>query len=165
MSDFRVYDPNEFFQKFVEPTYQDYLAEPLQHHRVKNAAAQLDTLAERMWNWWQERDALKIRNVASPRAYRELLAREGCPDFQIVWDLHDAHKHVELTRGARIVTSASQSGLTFVGGAFDPDAFDPEAFDCGVETFLVRLPDGAKRNLAEVFSNVHSMWQHLLSES
>lgn len=162
MSDFRIYSPEEFFQTIVEPSYQDYLAAPFQHHRVKNAAAQLDTLAERMWQWWCETDVSKIQGTASPRAYRELLAKQVCPDFQIVWDLHDAHKHVELTRGARIITSASQSGLTFVGGAFDPEVFDPAAFDCGVETFIVRLPNGTDRNLAEVFANVRDMWQNIL---
>lgn len=165
MSDFRVYEPKEFFEKFVEPTYQDYLAAPLQHHRVKNAAAQLDTLAERMWHWWQGRDPSKVRTTRSPRAYRELLAREYCPDFEIVWGLHDAHKHVELTRVARAIISAGQSGLTYMGGAFDPEAFDPKAFDCGVETFVAKLPNGEVRNLAEVFANVRAMWVGILGES
>jgi hypothetical protein len=68
-----------------------------------------------------------------------------------------------LVRGARMITSANQSGLTYVGGAFDLEVFDPAAFDCGVETFAVRLPGGNVRSLAEIFANVHAMWQSILT--
>lgn len=162
MSGFDVYDPGEFFEKFVEPTYRDYLAAPLEDYRVKNAAAQFDILAERMWRWWSERDPSKVRNIQSAWAYREMLSREYCPDFEIVWGMHDAHKHVELTRGHRIVSSARQSGKAHIGGAFDEGAFDDGAFDCGIETFVVRLPGGESRDLAEVFANVHAMWDRIL---
>ncbi len=103
MSDFRTYDPVEFFTRLVAPTYKEYLAEPLLRHRVKNAVAQLDTMAERMWHWWHERDPARVAHSRSARRYREYLVASVCPDFQLVWDLHDSHKHVELTRGERIV--------------------------------------------------------------
>ena len=162
MTDFRAYEPKEFFEKIVKPTYEEYLAEPLKHHRVKNAVAQLDTMAERMWHWWHPREPGRVGNALSPRKYRQYLSAAECSDFQIVWDLHDNHKHVEISRQDRIVTSAAQSGVERKGGAFDPGAFQNDAFDVGVEKFVVKLDDGQERDLSEVLENVAIMWRGLI---
>jgi hypothetical protein len=158
MSDFRTYEPKEFFEKLVRPTYDEYLADPLMHHRVKNAVAQLDIMAERSWHWWSKVDPQRIAFTGSPRAYRQYLVDTECPDYQFVWDIHDGHKHVELSRHNRKVTSSSQTGVAFVDGAFCADAFQQEAFDVGTGTFLVKLDDGSERELASILASVYEMW-------
>lgn len=129
------------------------------------AVANSEVMAERMWNWWHKKAPIRIGNAKSARAYRSLLVEKECGDFQLIWDIHDGHKHVELSRPNRKVTSAAQTGIEITGRVFQPDVFQKSAFQVGTEKFLVKLDDGTERDIAEVLENVLKMWTRLVFEN
>ena len=162
--DLTTYDPRKFFEVFVGAAYKEYLADPLSHLRVKTVVSNADTLAERMWVSLNGSDPTRIANAKSPRAYREYLVQKECSDFQIVWDMHDGHKHVELSRRNRQVTSSSQSGVASEGGALGSAPLGAAPLGGTIDRFIVRLDNGIERELADVLKNVIEMWVRLLSE-
>ena len=161
--EFGVFEPKRFYVEFVRRSFEEFQESPLDVYRVKMAVIQSDTMAERAWHHFREDSPEKIGHAASARAYRRYLAENECADFQVVWDVHDGHKHVELERRPRIVTSASQSGMRQTGEAFDSRAFS-EDFDVGVSEAIVILDDGTERKFSEVLANVVGMWGRLVQE-
>jgi hypothetical protein len=157
---FEIYNPRKFFEEFVLRAYQEYLVEPLDQYRIKVAIIQADTMAERVWDTFKDGDRSKIGDAGSARAYREFLSKQ-CQDFHVIWDVHDGHKHVHLSRTNRLVSSASQTGIVRTGGAFQADAF-VESFQVGKEEIVVVLDDGTQRSLAEALANVIGMWERVL---
>jgi hypothetical protein len=156
-----IYDLNKFYSEFVRRAYDEFLTSPTDQYRVKMAALQADTMAERVWDFFKDRDRSKIGNVTSAKNYRELLVSKECPDFQLVWDVHDGHKHVQLSRPGRQVSSAAQTGIRTRRGAFQPNAFG-KGFDTGWTKAIVRLDDGTERVFSDVLRNVIEMWERLL---
>lgn len=157
---FGVYSPRKFFEEFVLRAYHEYLDAPLDQYRGKMAVTQADTMAERVWDAFKDDDRSKIENSGSAKAYREFLSKQ-CADFQLIWDAHDGHKHVHLSRTNRRVSSASQTGILRTGGAFQADAFD-ESFQIGKEEIVIVLDNGTQRSLSEALADVITMWEGIL---
>lgn len=149
--------PRSFFEDIVKPSYQDWLTEPLREHRAKSAVSQADNMAERMFVYFRE-NPIKVYNAARVYEYRKALVVNECEDFQIVWDIHDAHKHFRLNRPQRSVTNSDQTGVGQIGfGMCLGEAFG------GGECIVVELDNGSLRSLKTVMSNVISMWETLLT--
>ena len=159
---FGILELGRFYEQFVRRAYDEFLISPADPFRAKVAASHADIMAERVWNACKGSDQTKIGNTQSARAYRQLLVANECPDFQLVWDVHDGHKHVDLSRSNRQVTSAAQTGVVQRGGAFDANSFQADAFDVGQSEIVVILDDGTERAIAEVLENVINMWERLL---
>ncbi len=87
--------PRIFFETMVRPPYDTWLADPLTEWKAKAAVANADTMAERTFHYWDTIDSTKIAGAQSARDYRDHL-RARCPDFGLVWDIHDGHKHYKL---------------------------------------------------------------------
>jgi hypothetical protein len=162
--EFSIFDPRRFFNEFVCRAYKDHLSDPADRYYIEVAIHQANVLAERVWATFDGRAPEKTAASNSASAYRKHLVKNECSDFQLVWDLDDGHKHVELDRKNRMVTSAAQAGIQQVGGAFDADAFDPDIFDTGKLELVVRLDDGSERLVSEVLANVVEMWGRLLKQ-
>jgi hypothetical protein len=159
--EFEIYDPKTFYKAFVRRAYDEFLAAPADLYRVKIAVIQADTMAERYWHYFRETDWSVVGNTKSPREFRQYLSGSVCSDIQIVWDVHDGHKHVELRKQARKVTSAAQSGLQKVEGAFQKDAFS-NAFQVESIDAIVTLDDGTDRKFSDVLKNVIELWETVL---
>ena len=84
-----------------------------------------------------------------------------CPDFGLVWDVHDGHKHVTLNRGNRQVTSAAQTGVART--RYGQGGYGKGVYGGGAQ-IVIDLDDGSKRFLSEVMQNVMKMWSNLLAE-
>jgi hypothetical protein len=151
-----------FYEQFVRRAYDEFLISPVDPFRAKVAASHADIMAERVWNACKDSDRTKVGNAQSARAYRQFLVANECADFQLVWDVHDGHKHVDLSRSNRQITSAAQTGIVQRGGAFDANALQADAFDVGQSEIVVILDDGTERAIAEVLKNVIDMWERLL---
>ena len=160
--DFGVFELPRFYLKFVRRAYDEFLNSPVDAYCAKIAASQADVMAERVWNAYEKVDRNKVGNAQNVRAYRQFLVANECADFQLVWDVHDGHKHVDLSRPDRQVTSASQTGIVQRGGAFDANLFQADAFDVGQSEIVIILDDGTERAIAEVLKNVIEMWERLL---
>ena len=80
--------PRDFFENIVKTSYQVWLSDSLSEWKAKAAASNADTMAERTFVYWDGRDQTQVAGAASARQYRNRL-RGICPDFGLVWDVHD----------------------------------------------------------------------------
>jgi len=147
----------EFLDRVVRPTVDDWLRNPLDERLAKQAANELNNLAERVFRHWPA-GAPDVYGAVTIGEYRRKLVEHAASDFQLVWDIADAHKHVELHRPSRQVSRDDQTTpgcLGFGEGGFGVGAFDgPE--------LVVRLDDGSRRALSGVISNVLAMWERIV---
>jgi len=152
--------PRKFFEGHVLRNYHEWLASPLDERLAKNAVADANNMAARVFHYWRGRDLSKIHGATNEGEYRnELVARE-CHDFGLVRDVADAHKHVELDRPNRRVTRASQTakgGMGWGEGGWGEGLFG------GAPQLVVVLDDGSKRPLSAIMKNVIEMWKRLLT--
>jgi hypothetical protein len=110
--------PRAFFERHVLLNYRDWLASPLDERLAKNAVADANNMAARVFHYWRSQDLMtKIQGAASEAQYRDHLSVRECPDFGLVRDVADAHKHVELDRPNRRVTRSNQTAKTEMGYA------------------------------------------------
>ncbi len=154
--------PRSFFDNHVKPNYDEWLAHPLSEWRAKNAIAEANNMAERMFHYWRDRYRTKVYLASGPACYRRALVANCCPDFQLVWDIADGHKHVELERKPRKVSAANQTGVGTLGYG---EAGYGEGTYGGVEQLIVTLDDGTKRPLSAIMKNVMAMWKCVLAQS
>jgi hypothetical protein len=162
-ADPEIYEPKIFYAEFVRRAYDEYLSSPIDQYRAKTAVMHADIMAERTWKYYRNSAPKKIAYADSPRAYRKHLVGE-CPDFQLVWDICDGHKHVSLDRRDRKVSSAAQTGIRSTGGALGADAIGAAPLGGGTVSLIVTLDDGSVRNLVSILTNVIAMWEKLLSQ-
>jgi hypothetical protein len=151
--------PRKFFENHVTPNYKGWFASPLDERLAKNAVADANNMAARVFHYWRSRDSTKIYGATSEGQYRNELAVRECPDFGLVRDVADAHKHVELDRRNRRVTRADQTakgGMGWGQGGFGEGVF-------GGPQLVVQLDNGTKRPLSAIMKNVIEMWQRLLT--
>ena len=155
--------PRAFFDIHVKPNYEDWLAEPLDERRAKNAVADANNMAERVWYYWIDRDPAQVYDATTPGRYRNELSTRECADFALVRDVADAHKHVELERRPRQVTHADQTRAAR-GGLFAGRYFGVRYFGryFGASQLVVTLDDGTNRPLTAIMANVVEMWERLL---
>src|SRR5262245_60275179 len=86
--------PRKFFEGHVLPNYHEWLASPLDERLAKSAVADANNTAARDW---RGRDLSKIHGATNEGEYRNELAARESPDFGLVRDVADAHKHQLLT--------------------------------------------------------------------
>ena len=91
--------PRNFFDLHVQPNYEEWLDDPLDQRRAKNAVANANDMAERVYHHWKDTDSARVFNAANKGKYRDELAERECRDFGLVRDVADAHKHVTLDKG------------------------------------------------------------------
>jgi hypothetical protein len=149
----------DFFEKHVLANYRDWLACPLDERLAKNAVNDANNMAARVFRYWQNRDVREIQRARTEGEYRDILSSRECSDFGLVRDVADAHKHFELDRANRRVTSSAQTGRGQIGvgeGGFGEGKFG------GGAQLVVTLDDGTKRPLSAIMKNVIEMWERLL---
>ena len=85
-----------------------------------------------------------------------------------MWDIADAHKHVELNRGNRKFTRDSQTKKIYQGhwpkGWF-PKRHWPKGWWFEKEELVVVLDSGKRMPLLRILPKVIEMWEEMLSES
>jgi len=151
--------PRDFFETILEPCYRAWLSDPLTEWKAKAAVSNADTMAERVFHYWKSRDTSQIAGATVPSKYRTYLRENVCSDFGLVWDIHDGHKHMVLSRSNRQVTRSDQTGVRKMGygqGRYGEGAYG------GTAQIIVELNDGSTRALSTIMSNVMDMWVRLL---
>jgi len=147
--------PRDFLENIVKPSYEAWLSDPLEEWKAKAAASNVDTMAERTFVYWVGRDKTQIAGARSAREYRAYL-RNLCPDFGLVWDVHDGHKHFKLDRSNREITCATQTGvgrMNYGEGEYGEGDYG------GADQMIIELDDGSKRTLAGAMQAAMSMWE------
>lgn len=161
MEPFAILGSLEYFREFVERAYDEYCHSPTDTYRVKSAFHQMNVMAERVWQSWKGGNPDRVGNTSTPGEYRSHLARQF-PDFQLVRDVDDAHKHVVLNRPGRVLSTAGQTGLRHTGGAIGTMAIGETALGGSADEYVVVLDDGSERRVAEILHNTVAMWRSVL---
>jgi hypothetical protein len=143
--------PRDFFEKMVKPVYEAWLADPLIEWKAKAAVSNADTMAERVFTYWEKQDNTKVAKTRAAAQYRTHLRENVCADFGLIWDIHDGHKHVVLSRPNRQVTRFDQTGVGQM--AYGEGVFGEGVYGGGGQ-MVVELDDGSKRALSAVMLNV-----------
>jgi hypothetical protein len=149
--------PRKFFEQHVMPSYEEWLRHPLDKRLAKSAVQEANNLAAHVFLHWKNRDPSKVYGAEREGQYRDELVTRECPDFALVRDVAEAHKHVKLERKSRLITRYDQTAVkdtVFEEGVFEEGIFEGE--------ILVTLDDGSTRPLAEILGNVMTMWGRLL---
>jgi hypothetical protein len=152
--------PRRFFERHVRPNYEEWLASPLNERLAKNAVADTNNMAARVFHYWRDRDPGQLYGATDEGRYRNELAIRECNDFALVRDVAEAHKHVTLTRKSRKVTRSDQ---TTPGATAWGEVGYGEGVYGGGPQLVVTLDNGTKRPLTAIVGNVISMWEHLLA--
>ncbi len=160
---FPISNPKEFLEEFVRRPYKEFEAAPLEPFWAKTTIHGMNVMAERVWDALNKTNPARVGNAKSAGEYRRYLVASECPDFQLVWDVDDAHKHVSLGRASAAVSSASQSGVRRRGGAVGSAAIGETAIGGTADEFVIVLNDGSERRVKDVLRNVMKMWDRLLS--
>ena len=150
----------EFFDKYLIPNVREWEGEPLYERRAMNAVLSLNHMAD--WFFLQSKDEAKLpMSVTGTKQYREHLVSAECPDFQIIWDVADAHKHFKLDRKSAKVKQAVQTTVGSLGwgqGGYGAGVFG------GGPQIVVDFSNNKKRALSTPVQNVVKMWARLLLE-
>ncbi len=152
--------PRAFFEDHVRPNYEEWMAQPLDQRLAKNAVADANNMAARVYHHWENVDRAKVHGVNHEGQYRDALVAKECEDFGLVRDVADAYKHVVLDRPSRRVTRAGQTAPGATGWG---EAGWGEGVFGGGPQLVVTLDDGNKRPLTAIMGNVMKMWEQLLS--
>jgi len=150
--------PRDFFENHVKPNYNDWLAAPLDQRLAKNAVADMNNMAARVFHHWGPGTA-QVFGAKNEGEYRAALAANECADFGLIRDVADAHKHFRLDRPSRQLTHAGQTGLGQTGygeGGYGEGPYG------GGDALIVDLDGGTKRHLTAIAENVMNMWERLL---
>ena len=94
--------------------------DPLSEWKAKAATSNADTLAERVFAYWSTRDRTQVAGATSASKYRSHLREKVCSDFGLVWDVHDGHKHVTISRATVRSVLPNKQALGKWGGAKEP---------------------------------------------
>ncbi len=146
--------PRTFFQDYVVRSLGEWDAEPTEEYRAKRVVQELNSLVDRYFEHWQPIDATKVGNARDVAAFRKHLAFT-CAEFQVIWNVADAHKHGRLTRGTPVVSRHDQTKA-----AATPWGSGWNSFWSG--TIVVDLNDGTKLALRPIVAKVMTMWEGLL---
>ena len=151
--------PHEFLDQFVRPSVADWRRDYLDIRLAKQAISELNNMAERMFSHWGA-GTPQVYNTRNAYDYRLWLAQQECGDFQLVWDIADAHKHIKLDRPSRAVTHDAQASPGKLGYG---EGLYGEGIYGGAEQLVVQLDDGTRRAILGVIGRVLQMWEHILA--
>ena len=106
--------PQEFWRDHVLPNCEEYRKHPGSMRHAMNAALSAFHMADWVWTTYHDTDPQKVAGTRHKLDYCRHLANNGCPDFLVLKDIAEAHKHLVLDRSTpyvRAVTSAGATGL------------------------------------------------------
>jgi hypothetical protein len=159
--------PREFFDTYVKRSYELWSKAPRDLVLASGAVHQGNVMVERLVQWESRGEKISpTQLMKKAKNLREELAKAH-PDFALVWDIDDAHKHLRLSKSEREVTSVAQTVLGLFGGAWGGSWGGSWGIATwgAVPTMIVLLRDGKRRRLAVILKNVIEMWDGRLPSS
>lgn len=147
----------EFFDQHVTPAISDWQGNELAIYKAKMVATNLNQMADYYFNEFSN-DANKVLGVSSPWQFRDALSQQY-PDFALIRDIADSHKHVLLSRASRRISNESQTRADHVG--WDEAGWDDARWGSPEE--IVVVDDcGQKHHFIGIVERVSAMWRSLL---
>jgi hypothetical protein len=158
-------NPRYFFDTFLEPNYRDWLRDTDNIRLAMNAAVSANQMADWCLIYWSIHDWSKVSNIPADRAgadkYRKFLASNECPDFSVIRDVAESHKHLKLDNPNTRISSATnirKGSLGWGEGRWGEGKFG------GTPQLVVYFNDATKRAFSAPMKNVFEMWVRLLAQ-
>lgn len=152
-----------FFDSFLKPNYDEWLNDHCDLRRAMNATLSANHMAD-----WYFKDLKCLKklplSISNVREFRDDLVTNICADFKIIRDVADAHKHFELSRPSRNVTTAKQTTAGSLGwgeGGWGEGGWGEGVWGGGPQ-LIIKLDNGQKRAFSAPMMNVFKMWEDLL---
>lgn len=159
--------PRAFYHAHVISNYEAWFADHTNRAKAMNAVSEANNMAEYMYHYLRGNKPELLHDAQSVGEYRTHLANKECPDFQIIRDVADGHKHLELTRQPRLVSGTGQVKADALKWNDDKTVTWQEADFTWADTanlFMVVLDSGERRILRVAVKRVLAMWERLLGE-
>lgn len=147
-----------FFENDVEPTVAAWRASPTDLRLAKHAAISLNQLADYFFHDFRNDAPNRVFGKASVSGFRRELGVRF-PSFALIRDVAEAHKHVELNRDDRVLTSADQTAVGSLG--YGEAEFGIGTYG-GAPEVVIELDSGGRRHFSGAVADVESMWKSLL---
>jgi hypothetical protein len=146
-----------FWRDHVLPALEDWRADETAVHKAMLIATNLTHMAEYFW----ESFSGQPERVFGRRAFREFRSKleEEFPDYAIIRDVCDAHKHLKLMRSSKRVTHSSQTSSGRMGWG---EAKFGEGRWGSPEEIVVIDDGGGKHHFIALVKRTEEMWQKLL---
>lgn len=149
---------HEFFDTHVTPAYGEWINDPINIRLAMSAVVALNQMADYLWHAYSNVEPNLVLSAASPGAFRAELARRHV-HFAIIRDVAEAHKHVTLDRGSRVLTEADQTAVGATGWGEADFGTGPYG---GGPSVVVELDDGTKHHLSHSAKEVLQLWLSIL---
>jgi hypothetical protein len=146
-----------FYREHIEPNMRDWEDAPLEQQRAMNLAVSLNQMADHFWHSFGK-DPGKVLGATDLPGFRRTLSAQF-PEFALVRDVADAHKHFILSRADRKLTDASQATAGSMG--WGEAQFGVGQWGSPAE-IVVTYDDGTKHHFSAAVRAVRDMWKMLL---
>jgi hypothetical protein len=146
-----------FFRNHVLPSIQDWQVDETAIHKAMMVATNLSHMADYFWKSYSG-DSNKVLGKKSLKEFREQLEVNN-PDYALIRDVCDAHKHLELGRKPKRVTKADQTNVGKMGWG---EAKWGNARWGSPEEVVVTDDSGEKHHFIGLVRRTETMWESLL---
>jgi hypothetical protein len=142
--------PQKFLNDYVDPSINDWIAQPLSVRHAIIALGEIDNLAEHFIHHTNPtlRQITQVRDTLGSAVHELAIAR----------DVHDTHKHGALSRKTATITREQKPTQVQVGGAFSADAFST-GFDVGVQALVVTEDNRDRHYVEDVIREAMNYWR------
>lgn len=144
-----------FFVKHVQPNMSAWASQLTDERLAMNAVFSLYHLADHFWYSFSVFHPNRVLGANSSGEYRSTLAKRD-PNFAILRDVAEAHKHVELNRNVRKLTYSCQTTVGSTGFGEGPYGTGPYG---GGPSIVVTLNDKSRHHLSHIANKVFEMWE------
>jgi hypothetical protein len=150
-----------FFEKYLRPNFEDWMVSPIDERRAMNAILSLNQMTD--WFYHEiKSNPSQLALAASVSDLRKHLAQNECSDFQLIWDVADAHKHFKLDRKSAKVIGAEMTSIQktqYVEEGYWDDGYVEDE-----DELVVDLGSGDLRSIIVFAQRIYEMWERLLAK-
>ncbi len=150
-------EAHTFYYEHVATAIEDWRKNETAIHKAMLVATNLNHLADYYWRCYSDQPS-KVFGKNNLRSFRDHLI-DQCPDYGLIRDVCDAHKHLTLDRSSRRVTNADQTTKGRMGWG---EAKFGDARWGSPEEIVVTDDDGEKHHFIGMVNRTEGMWQKLL---
>lgn len=145
-------------QRHVLPSLAEWEKDETNEQKAMSLAVNLSQMADYFWPSFRH-DVAKVLGTSDGKAFRKVL-RASKPQFALINDVADAHKHFMLSRADRNLTSAGQTVVAPMG--WGEAKFDEGRWGSPPEV-VVTYDDGTKHHFSTAVRAVVQMWTSWLA--
>lgn len=150
-----------FFEDDVKPSVVAWRASPTDLRLAKHAAISLNQLADYFFHDFHNDAPHRVFHKKTVNRFRRELG-VIFPNFNLIRDVAEAHKHVELNRSDRVLTSTGQTTVGSLG--YGEAEFGIGTYG-GAPEVVIELDSRVQRHFSAAVADVEIMWESLLAEA